>query len=162
MIRCGFPRALLGHAIGDFGALDYPAKPANVLLNGPNGTGKTALACTLAKHWKSNARFTSAYRLLSRIKSTFRKQASESEQDILDELRDLDLLVLDDLGAQQNTEFGLATLYEVVKERCENYKPTIVTTNLTLTEIDKLEPRLASRLGAFKIIKLAGDDRRLA
>jgi hypothetical protein len=157
----GCPAALLSHTTRDFPEHDIPARPCNVLLCGPNGTGKSALSVALVRHWPLHAHWTSAYRILARIKSTYSKRGGETETDVLDWYGNIPLLCIDDLGAQGKTGFALAALYELVKERCENYLPNIVTTNQTLTEIDKDEPRLASRLGAFLIMRLDGEDRRL-
>ena len=46
-----------------------------------------------------------------------------------------DLLILDDLGAERNTEYAVETVYNVIDSRYRVGKPVIVTTNLTLEEM---------------------------
>ena len=48
-----------------------------------------------------------------------------------------DLLILDDLGMERDTKFGLETVYDVIDGRYLSGKPLIVTTNLTLREMQK-------------------------
>ncbi|MDR0918969.1 MAG: ATP-binding protein, partial [Oscillospiraceae bacterium] len=55
--------------------------------------------------------------------------------DTLKELLDTDFLILDDLGTEFKTEFNENTLYEVINTRINNKKPTIISTNLTIEEI---------------------------
>ena len=140
---------------------ELPRKPQSLFLWGPNGTGKSGLAVALLQFWKVRCLFVSAHRILARIKSTYRRRGGESEEGVLNDLRSYQALVIDDLGAEAQSDFNYATLYEVVKERDEHKRATIVTSNLNLTEIDKLEPRMASRLASFQIVKMAGKDARV-
>ena len=58
------------------------------------------------------------------------------------------VLILDDLGAQQTTPWAQEKLYQILNYRYEGRMPTVVTTN---TEMSRLDPRLASRLGDLQI-----------
>lgn len=156
----GVPATLAHHVLADF-AVEPPEHPRPTFIYGPNGTGKSALSVALFKEW-GGGHWSSAYRILSRIKSTYRKQSDESEQDVMDALVSVKVLGIDDLGAENRTEFGVSTIYEIVKERCEAGVPTIITSNLTLPELDKIEPRLASRLAQFWLVPMKGADRRIA
>lgn len=161
--KAGIPALLDHHTPADF-AVEIPDKPTSAFLYGPNGTGKSALSATLVKLWAGRPHrcvWTSAYRILSRIKSTFRRGSLASEEDVISALAETPVLCIDDLGAESKSEFGIATIYEIVKERCEAGRPTIITSNLTLTEIDAVEPRLASRLAQFWLVPMKGRDRRL-
>jgi DNA replication protein DnaC len=79
-------------------------------------------------------------------------------------IRDLchhDLLVLDDLGAEKTTEFAITTLYIIIDRRIRDAKRTIITTNLSLKEIeDKLDARIASRLSGMQNVKISMPDYR--
>ena len=70
-------------------------------------------------------------------------------------------LILDDLGAEKQTDFSAATLYAILARRRNLQRLTIVTSNQTLQEINAWEPRLASRLGEFSTVRLPNIDRRI-
>lgn len=159
MVSKGFPLELMRHTVADL-EIEYPVEPCNVVLYGPNGTGKSSAAVALAKLWGKQAGWLSAYGIVSRIKSTFRRASQESEEDVIRHIASFPVFVVDDLGAQHGSEFGYATLYEIIKTRCEARRPTIVTTNCTIVEIDEQDPRLASRLSAFVRMPMDGRDRR--
>ncbi len=57
-----------------------------------------------------------------------------------------DLICLDDLGTERNSEAAQQNIYFILDERYRKCLNTIVTSNLTLKEIDKYDPRIASRL----------------
>lgn len=133
------------------------------LLKGMNGRGKTRLGCAMLKHLVhqgATGRFVTANMYLKRVRSSYSKRASESEMDILHEFLKPDVLVLDDLGAEKQGDFGLGEILTLLSERSVRHLTNIVTTNLKLTEIHKAEPRLASRLAAYEDITLTGGDRR--
>jgi DNA replication protein DnaC len=70
-------------------------------------------------------------------------------------------LCLDDLGAEKTTEYAITTLYLIIDRRIRNEMQTIITTNLSLDEIEAtLGARIASRLAEMKIIKINMPDYR--
>ena len=91
--------------------------------------GKTFAAACIANQLIDRgipAMITSFPRILS---------AGYDKQDIIDQMRYYPLLVIDDLGAERNSDYALETVYMVIDERYKSKKPLIVTTNLTLDEI---------------------------
>jgi len=98
--------------------------------------------------------------LMVRLRSTF-NGSGETEFGILNELTKAKILLLDDLGAENDSSFSASTLYAILSERRNRRRVTIVTTNKTLAEIHEWEPRVASRLGEFATIKLPDIDRRI-
>ena len=77
------------------------------------------------------------------FRSTF-NAASEINYDQLKQLvKTVDLLVLDDLGVENNTPFAYEKLFQIINHRSDYRLPTVITTNL---ENSALDPRLASRL----------------
>lgn len=105
--------------------------------------------------------WTSAPYLLARIRDTFRKKSGQTERDIIDECIDSRVLLLDDLGAEKQTEFTGSTLYTILSGRRNRRRYTIITTNQALGEIDSWEPRIASRMAEMIHVKLPDRDRRL-
>jgi len=114
--------------------------------------------------------FVTVPRLLMDLRAVFsgsqKKQGMDgwevkTEQDAIAEYTKPSVLILDDLGAEKTTDYSLTSLYLIIDERINNLKRTIVTTNLTLKEIEeKMDARVASRLSGMKIIKLTMPDHR--
>jgi DNA replication protein DnaC len=102
-------------------------------FDGPVGTGKTSLAILVAKAAKDAGRSYAVYpvpRLLAEIKRTFDRDASDSYMGFFRRLCTVDLLVLDDLGAEKQTEWVLEQLYSIVNERWQDRRSIVVTTNI--------------------------------
>ena len=105
-----------------------------MLLWGVPGTGKTYLTSCIANELLSN--FTpviaiSSIGLLNRIKETYKTYGQDGEVEIINSLKNASLLILDDLGAENGTEWAKSKLYEIIDSRYRDGKPLIVTTNLT-------------------------------
>jgi DNA replication protein DnaC len=102
-------------------------------FDGPVGTGKTSLAILVAKAAKDAGRSYAVYpvpRLLAEIKRTFDRDASDNYLGFFRRLCTVDLLVLDDLGAEKQTEWVLEQLYSIVNERWQDQRSIVVTTNV--------------------------------
>lgn len=56
------------------------------------------------------------------------------------------LLILDDFGMERGTEYGLEQVYNVIDSRYRSGKPLIVTTNLTLEELQNPEDTAHARI----------------
>ena len=133
----------------------------DIVLRGETGCGKTHLAVALIQH-AGHGYFTTVPELLLRIRSTFNEGLlRETEADVIDDICRHDLLVLDDLGAEKTTEYAITTLYIIIDRRIRDAKRTIITTNLSLKEIEeKLDARIASRLSGMQNIKINMPDYR--
>jgi DNA replication protein DnaC len=102
-------------------------------FDGPVGTGKTSLAILVAKAAKDASRSYAVYpvpRLLAEIKRTFDRDASDTYLGVFRRLCTVDVLVLDDLGAEKQTEWVLEQLYSIVNERWQDRRSIVVTTNV--------------------------------
>jgi DNA replication protein DnaC len=108
-------------------------------FDGPVGTGKTSLAILVAKAAKDAGRSYAVYpvpRLLAEIKRTFDRDASDTYLGFFRRLCTVDVLVLDDLGAEKQTEWVLEQLYSIVNERWQDRRAIVVTTNIPDPDID--------------------------
>jgi DNA replication protein DnaC len=113
---------------------------------GDVGTGKTSLAMLVSKAAEDAGRSVAVYsvpRLLAEIKDTYDADSTRSYMDLFRRLCAVDLLHLDDLGAERSTEWVLEQLYSIVNERWQDERSIVVTTNLT--SLDDLRTQIGAR-----------------
>ena len=100
-------------------------------IEGTNGTGKTHLAAAIALQLINEGVpvicKTSTDMLLD-IKKTF-ERGDISESAVLGIYKSADLLIIDDLGKEQCSDWSMSILYSILNDRYEDMKPTIITTN---------------------------------
>ena len=137
-------------------------------LYGDVGTGKTSIAMLVSKAVLEAGRSVAIYsmpRLLADIKETYEESSQRSYMQLFERLCGVDLLHIDDLGAEKRTEWVLEQLYAIVNERWQEQKSMIVTTNLL--DPDELRAqigaRTVSRITEMCVqIPIMGRDRRAA
>jgi DNA replication protein DnaC len=137
-------------------------------IEGSVGTGKTTLAMLVARK-AIEAGFTVAIyslpRLLARIRRTYDGDTGQlSYLEFFERLTSVDLLQIDDLGAEKRSDWVLEQLYAIVDERYAANRSIVVTTNLALTQLEaQIGERTVSRLAEIcEVLRLHGDDRRYA
>lgn len=104
-----------------------------LLLYGNVGSGKTYIAASIANELISRGRpclVTNFARITNTLQGMF-----DGKQRYLDDLNRLDLLVIDDLSAERDTQFMNEMIFNVVDARYRSGKPLIVTSNLTSAEL---------------------------
>ena len=107
----------------------HRARGDGLYIEGTNGTGKTHLAAAIALQLIGAGIpviCKTSSDLLLDIKKSFDK---ERESDVLDIYKKVDLLIIDDLGKEQCSDWSMSTLYSILNDRYEDMMPTIVTTN---------------------------------
>lgn len=117
-----------------------------LVLQGTYGCGKTHLAASIANaRLAANrpAMFVSVPDLLDHLRSTYAPDSRVTYDELFETIRAAPLLILDDLGTQTATAWAAEKLYQLFNYRYNGRLPTVITTNLS---IDDLDPRLASRL----------------
>jgi DNA replication protein DnaC len=132
---------------------------------GSVGTGKTTLAMLVARHAIEAGRSVAIYslpRLLAQIRTTFDDDASNSYVELLDRLTAVDLLQIDDVGAEKTSPWVLEQLYAIVNARYEDERSMVITTNLERDALaDQINERTVSRLEEMcEVLPLFGTDAR--
>lgn len=157
----------------DKGLLSYPG---SIVFTGTTGCGKTHLAVSLWRELVLESRsrevfFITVPELLLEIRATFGQKKSfdsweksdpnQTEEQVINNYSKVELLILDDLGSEKTSDFTIQSLYLIIDRRNRELRPTIITTNLSLQEIeDNLGARIASRLADMTIIKINMPDYR--
>lgn len=115
----------------------HRAKGDGLYIEGTNGTGKTHLAAAIALqliHEGVPVICKTSSDLLLDVKKSF-DGGGVRESDVLDIYKRVDLLIIDDLGKEQCSDWSMSTLYSILNDRYEDMKPTIVTTNYNADDL---------------------------
>lgn len=122
----------------------------SAIFCGKPGTGKTHLAVGIGLNVMARNKlvlFTTVQRMVRRVKDAWRKEATESESDVIGLLVQPDLLILDEIGVQFGTEFEKNLMFDVLNERYEKRRPSLLLSNLTVAEVRQfLGERVYDRL----------------
>lgn len=142
---------------------DFSSSSSSILMYGATGLGKTHLSLAIAGKVIQQGYgviYASSQNILNKLENE--KFGKIEKGDTESNLIECDLLILDDLGAEFKTQFTVSAIYNIINSRMLNGKPTIISTNLTLKEIESTyTPRIASRiLSEFTLIQFDGTDIR--
>ena len=122
----------------------HKARGDGLYIEGTNGTGKTHLAAAIALQLIGEGIpviCKTSSDLLQDIKKSFGYEGVK-EFEVLDIYKKVDLLIIDDLGKEQCSDWSMSTLYAIMNDRYEDMKPTIVTTNYNAGDLaDALTPK---------------------
>ncbi len=138
----------------------------NLFFYGTVGTGKTFLSICVAnellKKGHSVMYFSASglFEMLSQYAFDY-KMKSELRS-LYEDLYNCELLVIDDLGTEGINQFTLSQLFSLLNERDNRKKSTIITTNLSLENLqNNYSDRIFSRITSnFRLLKLSGQDIR--
>lgn len=113
-------------------------------IEGTCGTGKTHLAVAIALRLIDKGIpvvFKTSIDLLGEIKRSY-EMAETSEYEVLRAYKEADLLIVDDFGKEQCTDWSMSIIYEILNDRYEEKRPTIITTNYNENMLaQRLTPR---------------------
>jgi DNA replication protein DnaC len=152
-----------------------------LLFSGTNGVGKTHLAVAtlreLAEAKGARGEFWDFHELMREIKRSYDPETRTTEMQVLDPVVDIDILLLDDLGAWKITDWMNDTLFYILNSRYLARRPTLITTNFQDVSgreaanadrmvrreylVDRIGQRLRSRLAEMCLpVQLDGEDFR--
>lgn len=147
---------------------DFKINKRNLYFYGTSGTGKTFMASCIANELLTNGFsvvYQSAYKLFQFMEDyKFCRIDREENKLLYDSVYNADLLIIDDLGTEFGTAYTCAVLFDVLNTRLLNEKSTIISTNLSLGNLEsKYTERVASRIiGGFDILRFFGEDIRIS
>ena len=135
--------------------------PKGLYFFGPVGSGKTFLAISIAKELllkNQEVLFVVVPDYLDALRHSYNKDehSDYSERELVGITSKVRVLVLDDLGAHNYTQWTINKIYSLLNYRLNHRLPTIITSNLSLAELEKfLGERTCSRIiGLCNIFRL--------
>lgn len=148
-------------------AVEIPVEWDGIYICGQVETGKTMLACKIVyERMKRNflnnifesMLFVSAEDFIQQVKNTYHTDKTETEGQILDKYKSVDVLILDDVGVKKTTDWSYSVYYQLINYRYDNMKPTIYTSNVSPEELadEMKDDRIARRINesCTKVITL--------
>ena len=161
-------RSYMGSLLAELRAYaeEFDRSSESLMLFGNAGLGKTHAALAIAGivlEKDFDVIYVSSPDFFSKLEALhFGADPGGEEETLLQTAAGADLLILDDLGTEFNSNFFLSTLYSLLNNRLGAHLPTIVTTNITDGALlEKLyTEKISSRLSSFVPFLFMGDDIR--
>ena len=131
-------------------AIDFAVNPQRwLLLTGQRGCGKTHLAIAIGGAYMQQGY--SVFRafvpdLMDHLRGTFNPNSPVSYDDLFDQVKNVPLLILDDLGAEKSSPWAEEKLYQLIVHRHEFRLPTVITSTSSLQQLREDKSDIASRL----------------
>lgn len=125
-----------------------------LLLQGGYGCGKTHLAAAIANDRLQRGEtviFVTAPDLLDHLRQSYQADGGDSYSASFDRLRAVSLLILDDLGTENQSEWAKEKLFQLLNHRYNHQLPTVITSNMPMESFD---PRLKSRFGDNRMVQI--------
>ena len=146
-------------------AATFSQNSGNLLFIGGTGLGKTFLSACIARAVADkgySVLYETATHLFNKLEQAKFSPTEESRYEAA-KLTACDLLIVDDLGTEMPGQFVTAALYSLLNDRLLAGKPTIISTNLNVEEMQRrYSPQIASRLqGNFGQLIFLGEDIRV-
>lgn len=112
-------------------------KNQGLLFYGDVGTGKTHIACCIGNALMDKLVSVFATSFVKILQKSKGFRSTEEEEAYIAKMNTAKLLILDDLGAERGTDYALEIVYNIIDTRYRSGKPMIVTTNLTMSQMQE-------------------------
>jgi DNA replication protein DnaC len=147
-------------------AKSWGSKPESTILLGDVGRGKTQFAFAMIREMfrRSPRKLWPRYYTSPEMDSILLKASRDEDADkaVIHKIASEDLLFIDDFGREMDSARAKRQYFEVLNLRYANLLPTLISTNLTLEEIQNhMNKAIASRFQEFQIIEFGGVDLRV-
>ena len=141
---------------------NFASSNDNYLFFGGSGTGKTFLSHCIAKELLDKG-YLIIYRTAEDLIQNLRQVRFNSDAELEDLLLNCDLLIVDDLGTEQISEFSRMELFNLLNKKLLKHKKMLFSTNFNMEDLFKIyTERITSRLmGDFIQCKFFGEDIRI-
>jgi len=144
---------------------EFSLNATSMLFQGGPGLGKTHLSLAIARELINagyGVIYVSAPVIFDKIENEHFKFGGNNEFDMINNLIECDLLIIDDLGTEFETSYKSSLVYNIMNSRMLSSKPTIISTNLLFSDIEKkYDKRIVSRIiGTMERIEFVGPDMR--
>ncbi|MDO5018642.1 MAG: ATP-binding protein [Lagierella massiliensis] len=145
---------------------NFSSNSKSLFITGPVGTGKTYF-CNCISHELIKKNFNVVYLtsqdLMRKLKNynigSF--EFEEKNRQDYELIVNSDLLIIDDLGSEQISNYNISNFFNLINERLIRKKPVIISTNIAFNEIrDIYDERIYSRLKSYELCLIYGDDLR--
>ena len=143
---------------------DFSHNSRSMLMLGSTGLGKTHLSVAIASEVAKKGFYVIYASAQSLIKQIEDEHFGRSDSDTLGEIYRCELLVLDDLGTEFQSQFNTSVVYDIINTRILNSLPTIISTNLTTDGLRaRYTDRIVSRIAYYyDMFSFSGNDIRIA
>ena len=131
-----------------------------LLLVGPNGCGKTHLAAAIANDCLEAGAvvlFATVPDLLDHLRAAFAPESNEVFDQLFARMREAEMLILDDLGAQQSSPWANEKLFQLLNYRYNSGFPTVITANPK--GLQSTDERIRSRLSDISLVTMLNLER---
>ncbi|MCQ2609573.1 MAG: ATP-binding protein [Lachnospiraceae bacterium] len=136
--------------------------PFNMVLCGSTGVGKTYLAKCIVNYMYKNGKTILYIKMPEYIDMLFDKNRKKYNYDIEDMMDMAELVVIDDFGDEYSSEFSDSRIYNIIDNRLDSDKSTVICTKYSKDDIIKMyDDKIVSRIyNNYILFKLVGRDLR--
>lgn len=143
-------------------AENFDGSESGILMMGATGLGKTHLSLAIANRVIEKGNSVIYGSVPELLRTLNNEQFGRADGDTMSLLTGCDLLVLDDLGAENCSDYNLSQIYEIINARINRRLPMIVSTNFSIRELpERYSDRICSRLFSMYKMLFYGTDNRL-
>lgn len=141
---------------------NFNEKYENIYIDGKSGLGKTFLCSCIAKELIEkgfSVIYITSYNLIDEYSNIKFNRSNKNISDYIN----CDLLIIDDLGSENRSEYSNSIIFQIINDRINKKKASIISSNFDIEEIPKqYGNRIASRLNSddFTKLKFIGKDKR--